>query len=32
MPGIRMLDVAFLLLGLAGFGACWGFVLLCERM
>ena len=30
--GIRMLDVAFVLLGLVGFAACWGFVLLCERM
>jgi hypothetical protein len=29
---IRMLDIAYLLLGLAGFAACWAFVLLCERM
>ncbi len=32
MPGIPMLDAAYLLLGLAGFAACWGFVLLCARM
>ena len=32
MPGISMSDLAFLLLGLAGFAACWGFVLLCERL
>ncbi len=32
MPGINMLDVAYVLLGLAGFATCWGFVLLCERM
>jgi hypothetical protein len=32
MQEISMLDVAYLLLGLAGFAACWAFVLLCERM
>lgn len=31
-PGFHMLDVAYVLLGIAGFAACWGFVLLCERM